>query len=126
MGRKRRILVVDDDPLFAEGLTALLMQQGYSVVCCYSGRECIEKLREFAPEVIVSDHVMGDLTGLQLIHLLTRDRSDIPFIVLTGFKTRSLQRDFEEAGAYAIISKSEASRRLLDIIEELFGHGAPA
>jgi CheY-like chemotaxis protein len=125
MERKRRLLVVDDDPLFAEGVTAFLEMRGYDVECCFSGRDCVEKALDFHPEAIVSDHVMGDLTGLELLRTLKGNASsrDVPFIVITGFKTRSLQADFEAAGAHVVISKSEASRRLLDILDEIFKPG---
>lgn len=122
---RRKILVVDDDPLFAEGVTAVLEMRGYDARYCYSGRECIEKVLEFSPDLIVSDHVMGDMTGLEVLRAL-KERGiidEIPFIAITGFKSRLLQKDFEAAGAHTIISKSEASQRLLDVVDELLRRG---
>ncbi len=125
MVRKRKILVVDDDPLFAEGLSAVLAMRGYDVKYCYGGRECIERVLEFGPDAIICDHVMGDMTGLDVLRALKESGTieDIPFVVITGFKSRSLQREFEAAGAHEIISKSEASRRLLDVLDDIFASG---
>lgn len=123
MGRGKRVLVVDDNPLFAEGMTAVLERQGYVVTSCFSGRECLDRALDFEPHAIVSDHVMGKLTGLEVLRTLKRNAktSNIPFIAITGFKTRSLQKEFTEAGAYAVISKSEAADRLVQVIGEVLG-----
>lgn len=121
MGSAKKVLVVDDNPLFADGLAAILEIRGYKVACCYAGRDCIEKAVSFKPDVIISDHVMGDMTGLEVLKSIREhpDLPSIPFIVVTGFQTRSLREEFEAAGARVVISKSDVSDRLLDAVEDL-------
>jgi len=91
-----RVLFVDDEPALAELYREMLGRMGHRVVICTSGLEALEAFRA-APkqfDLVVTDLVMPNMTGLDLTRELLEIRPDTPVILCTGF---SETVDCEEA-----------------------------
>jgi CheY-like chemotaxis protein len=80
------VLVVDDDELVLMNTTAMLEDLGHQVLEAASGDQALRALRR-APEVnlIITDHLMPRMTGIQLIAALRPNHPDVPVILTTGF-----------------------------------------
>jgi DNA-binding NarL/FixJ family response regulator len=110
-----RVLVVDDHPLFRQGIAALIEDEPDMVLAAEAanGRQAIELFRQHSPDVTLMDLQMPDMTGLEAIIAI---RAEFPYariIVLTTFAgdvqvTRALQ-----AGACGYLLKSTLSLELL-------------
>ncbi len=61
-----RVLVVDDEQVIADTLTAILTQSGYDTRAAYSGVAAIEMARLFQPDVLLTDVVMPDINGVEV------------------------------------------------------------
>jgi diguanylate cyclase (GGDEF)-like protein len=71
-----RVLIVDDDPLAAERMKALIMAAGFEVRCVSSGAAALAALRkDFAP-IVITDRVMPDMDGLTLCRTLRTEQFD--------------------------------------------------
>jgi two-component system, OmpR family, response regulator len=84
--RAPRILVVDDDARFASTVRDLLRDEGYDVAMALNGSATIERLLDFAPDVLVLDLLMpgGKISGYDVLNWVEQRASKIPVVVLTG------------------------------------------
>ncbi|MDZ4140703.1 MAG: response regulator [Methylotenera sp.] len=117
----QNILVVDDSATDRFFLTELLETAGYTVTGAESGEECLTKVAEKHPDLILCDVVMPGLTGFQLTRMLTKETATahIPVILCTG---KSQATDLAWAlkmGAKACITKPVVSAELLALIKTL-------
>jgi PAS domain S-box-containing protein len=82
----RRILVVDDDALVAAGTAMMLEDLGHSVVLAASAEEALGRLaQEQGIDLVLTDHAMPGMTGLELAERLRRERPDLPVALATGY-----------------------------------------
>ena len=82
-----RIMIVDDMPIFLEYLRGCIDWNSYGFeICCeaHDGKEALEKLDEYYPDVVLTDITMPYLNGLELAEKITRDYPDISVILITG------------------------------------------
>ncbi|PSC05129.1 sensor histidine kinase [Alsobacter soli] len=80
------ILVVDDDPLVLENTAAMLEDLGHRVIEARSGAEALELLnRARTLDLVITDHVMPEMTGLQLIERLRKERPGLRLMLATGY-----------------------------------------
>lgn len=84
--RPLQVLVVDDDPLVRESAVAMLEDLGHDAVAAASGAEALGVLRVTpAIEVVVTDHAMPGMTGLELIRGIAEVRPGLPVVLATGY-----------------------------------------
>jgi len=82
----RRVLVVDDDPLVAEGTAMMLEDLGHGAAVAASGEDALAQLAHGAAvDLVLTDHAMPGMTGLELAERLRRDRPELPVALATGF-----------------------------------------
>jgi CheY-like chemotaxis protein len=79
-----RILVVDDEEILRELTTVYLEDAGYEVVVARDGREALRILENEAVDAIITDIVMPDMEGLELIRTLRRDYPGTGIIACSG------------------------------------------
>ncbi len=79
-----KVLLVDDHPLFLDGLKNLLTSRGVQVVgCARDGLEALDKARTLHPEVILMDIHMPQLDGLAALRLIKAELPEIKIVMLT-------------------------------------------
>ncbi len=64
-GRKRRVLVVDDEHVIADTLAKILDINGFEASAVYTGTAAVEAARTLEPDLIISDVIMPDMNGIQ-------------------------------------------------------------
>ena len=67
-----KVLVVDDEPSVASALKRLLRRNGFEVETAGSGREALENLPAFKPDIVLSDFRMPEMTGAELLAVVKR------------------------------------------------------
>lgn len=86
MTTPRRLLVVEDEPLMASLLASALTTAGFNVDIANDVLEARESVRNFDPDCVLLDISLGDgPSGLDLAHVLDRQRPDIALIILTKY-----------------------------------------
>ncbi len=83
--RRRRILVVDDDPLVLASVVAMLEDEGHIVADAPSGAKALDALREEEFDVVVTDQAMPDMTGIELARNIRRTWPTLPIILASGY-----------------------------------------
>jgi CheY-like chemotaxis protein len=79
-----RILVVDDEESIREVFARLLQKQGYEVATAENGFDALLKLKEFLPEVIISDLNMPKMSGFEFLSVIRRRFPEISVIASSG------------------------------------------
>jgi signal transduction histidine kinase len=85
VGRPLRVLVVDDEPVNRDILSKYLSSDGHSVVTSGNAQEAMERFRAEHFDLVVTDHAMPGMSGLQLAADVRQLRASQPIILVTGF-----------------------------------------
>jgi two-component system, OmpR family, response regulator len=80
-----RLLVVDDEPYFAEIAAHVGLGQGYDVRCVRTARDFKAQFQEFLPLTVVVDVIVPDEDGVQLIMWLNKSPYRPRIILVTGY-----------------------------------------
>jgi CheY-like chemotaxis protein len=116
---RARVLVVDDSPTVLSLLRAALEAHHYEVATAADGAEALERIRQSAPDLIVTDSIMPGLDGFALLGQLKENTSTrgIPVIMLTSDPDDP--RPPGDAQPDAVITKSAQMEPLLAQIRGL-------
>jgi two-component system, NarL family, response regulator NreC len=120
---KIRVLVCDDHTILREGIRMLLnAQEDIEVVAeAVDGREAVEKMREFKPDVILMDIAMPFLNGLEATRQIRREDPGARVLVLTMYENDEYVAQMLEAGAAGYVLKKVAGSELVYAIRSVFG-----
>ena len=99
------ILVVDDDPSFRNVLDMRLQQWGYRVRVAQDAREAEDIAREWRPDLVLSDVVMPEASGMDLLGRLRSDDATRPVILLTAHATVEMAVEAMKLGAVDFLTK---------------------
>jgi DNA-binding response OmpR family regulator len=101
------ILIVDDEPISRENLADVLVTQGYELIFASNGPECLQKVVEFTPDVILLDVMMPEMDGFEVCRRVRAEAAsaEVPIIMVTALDDRESRLQGIEAGADDFISK---------------------
>jgi len=119
--RVRSVLVVDDNPAVRRAICELFNREGDFEVCgeAENGREAIEKAQQLQPALIVTDLSMPLMNGLEETRILKKLMPAVPVIIYSVHTGPLVDKEALEAGASAVISKSEAVAALIGTARQL-------
>lgn len=103
--RKATILVVDDDPFFRQWLEVHLEEAGFNPIPAESGSQALALLAQHPIDLIISDQVMPEMDGRELLARVKAEFGAIPFISLTAFGSVAAAVALIKQGAYDYIEK---------------------
>jgi two-component system OmpR family response regulator len=82
--RSTRVLVVDDEENITFLLGSALRHFGFDVTTAASGRQGLDAVREFAPDLVLLDVMLPDLDGFEVCRRMRRDGERVPVLFLTA------------------------------------------
>jgi DNA-binding NarL/FixJ family response regulator len=118
IGKKIKLLIVDDHPLLREGIAAVIQGQDDMVVVAEAanGREAVNEFRLHRPDVTVIDLQMPIMNGIDAIKTIRTEFSDARFVVLTTYQGDVQALRALKAGASAYLLKNMLRKELLETI----------
>jgi CheY-like chemotaxis protein len=121
MAEKKRILLLDDSTITLEMEKAVLEDRGYRVAIASNLIEFQAQLDRFQPEIILTDLMMPDISGKDIVRVLKQDfhTEKIPIILFSSKPDDELEEIAEQAGADGFLSKSHGIDRLGDMVDEM-------
>jgi CheY-like chemotaxis protein len=121
MAEKKKILLLDDSTITLEMEKAVLEDRGYKVAIASNLLEFQKELDAFQPEIILTDLMMPDISGKDIVRVLKQDfhTEKIPIILFSSKPDDELEQIAEQAGADGFLSKSHGIDRLGDMVDEL-------
>src|SRR3989338_4249587 len=124
MEKKRKILVVDDEPAVTYTISAFLNRIGpdYEMIRAFDKNKALEIIESQQPEVVLLDIDLGGAnTGLMVLETINKKYKDkIKPIVITGH-AKDIREQIEEMGCFAFFEKPVDMRKLSDKIKDAFG-----
>lgn len=107
----KKVLVIEDDPLMSRMYHRVLTFEGFDVQLAENGQVGLEKLKDFAPDIILLDMMMPVLNGKDTLARLKGDSAtiDILVIMLSNLTDPKTADEMVQAGALQYIVKSKYS-----------------
>ncbi|WP_435019405.1 sigma-54-dependent transcriptional regulator [Tundrisphaera sp. TA3] len=102
---KPRILVVDDTPLSRETLRQVFEEDGCEVEVVADGKAALERLRSHPFQIVLTDYIMPEMTGLQLLAAVRAEKIPCGVILLTGHGDPQLALQAMKDGADDFVAK---------------------
>jgi CheY-like chemotaxis protein len=118
-----RILIVEDDRSQIAFSRSVLRHQGFEVDVAESSAEALAKVRERAPDLVLLDIHLPDMTGVELAQLLREQASlaHVPLVFLTGEDDVDIRAEAIAAGGDDFISKPVRPRHLIANVNSRIG-----
>jgi signal transduction histidine kinase len=112
------VIVVDDEPNVLMFTSLLLKKKGYSASACGSAREALEVLQKNNIDVVLTDIMMPEMSGIELLEEIHSIDPDIPVILVTGFADLDKAIEAIKKGAFDFITKPYDNTYLTHSIEK--------
>jgi two-component system response regulator AtoC len=100
-----RVLVVDDEVNLRKVLAAMLRREGYDVAVASDGAQALTELEKNGADVVVTDLVMPNVGGMDLLKSINATQPDVPVIIITAHGTVDSAVEAIKAGAFDYITK---------------------
>ena len=130
---RKRVLVVEDNPLNMKLFSAMIAAEGYEVLEATSGRDGLEMAQRQHPDLIIMDIQLPGMSGIEVAQRLKADTAThgIPIIATTAFATRGEEETIMRSGCDAYMAKPIAISQFLELIESFMaplprGQACPA
>lgn len=123
---KMKLMLVDDHPLFLEGLQYLLETNGIIVAgVANNGKEAVIKARILKPDIIIMDIRMPECSGLDVLKLIKAEMSEIRIVMLTTSDEDEDLFDSVKYGASGYLLKNANAKDILEMLFDLENGGVP-
>jgi CheY-like chemotaxis protein len=110
------ILFVGDDQDLRQLAWRVLTENGHTVVLARSGREAIDLLKSTKPDLVITDLVVPDMEGLELIRILSKAKSRLKVIAISGEFGGLFLKAAELFGVEATLQKPFSPDQLVEIV----------
>ncbi len=117
--RALRVLVVEDDKDFAEGLAELLESRGHSVSLAATGEDGVNLFLEHDFDLAFLDAVLPGLSGADALQAMKDVKPDTEIVMMTGHNAGRYTRVAREMGAQEVLQKPFEPNRLFDCLAGL-------
>lgn len=102
---KCRVLIVDDDAVGLKNMARIMKRKGLETTLASGGREALAKIRRDCFDLILTDLVMDEVDGIEVLSEAKRNSPDTEVIILTGYAAVSSAIEAMKKGAYHYLQK---------------------
>jgi CheY-like chemotaxis protein len=121
---RKKVLVVDDDPVIGRSFDRVLSENGYEVSTAHDGSQALARMSREDYDVIFTDIKMPGMDGLELAERIRKTRPWVPVVIITGYGTPANVARAEAAGVAGFLDKplspgtiERSTRAALRVIE---------
>lgn len=122
--KRSRILIVEDDAIYANYLSMSLRERGYEVLIATDGNHGVLGYAMFEPDVALIDFIMPGCDGFSVVKKLRAVNSRLPIMMMTGYQSKSLQEKAHEMGIDRFFEKPFELAELIVATEGCSGSSA--
>jgi two-component system alkaline phosphatase synthesis response regulator PhoP len=115
----KKILCADDEPFNLE-IVEEYLEGLYQVDTVENGEDCIAYLKENTPDLVLLDHLMPELDGLEVCKIIRLDQKTkhVPVIIASGNSSQQDIDSAKEAGADDYLTKPFEEEQLIEVIKK--------
>jgi DNA-binding response OmpR family regulator len=126
--QKKRILVTDDEPNMLSAISYVLEAAGYDVLLANNGRKAWEMINELQAgqqtiDLLITDILMFEMGGLELIERFRQHYPDNPILVITGFGSQGLKTQLMNRKHLDYLEKPFRPQSLLERVTQMLSLG---
>ena len=101
-----KILVAEDEPMILKAIEFKLQKEGYDVMCCNDGREALEKIPVYLPDIVITDLMLPYASGFEIVNTVKSIKEKkIAVIVLSALGQEKTVEEAFELGADDYMTK---------------------
>ncbi len=108
------VLIVDDEPSVRQTLSEWMRKKNFRVFEAEGGRQAMEMIQRDDPDIVISDVIMPGMDGIQLLKAAKAVKADIPFLMISGYPSRSTVVDIMKYGASDYLPKPFTPEELVN------------
>lgn len=119
-----QILLIDDDPVLRSVVTLALEAAGYQVQCYENARKGMLNLDKQRPDLIITDIVMPEMDGLEMLRKVRQLQPELPVLAISGggsFEPSGYLSIAQSFGATAVLPKPFRPSELVELVSRLMG-----
>jgi DNA-binding NtrC family response regulator len=118
---KKKALVIDDEQIVLESVSALLTDEGFEVDVSLDGRQGLDWAIERNYDVVLTDIRMPDIGGMKVLRDVKRINPTLPVIMITGYASVESAVQAMKLGAAEYIEKPFEPEQLIDAVSRAIG-----
>jgi DNA-binding NtrC family response regulator len=118
---KKKALVIDDEQIVLESVSALLTEEGFEVDVSLHGRQGLDWAIERNYDIVLTDIRMPDIGGMKVLRDIKRINPTLPVIMITGYASVESAVQAMKLGAAEYIEKPFEPEQLLDAVSRAIG-----
>lgn len=115
-----KILIVDDDKEICNFISEIFNIKGYPTLVTGSGIEAMELIKDEKVFIVISDLIMPEMNGIELLKKIKKEHPEIEVIIMTAYSTIETAVEAMKVGAFDYILKPLSSDHLLLLIDRIF------
>ncbi len=120
MSKKKRVLVVDDEPSVAKTVKLVLETSGFEACIVFSGEECLKKIEKEKFDLVLLDMVMPKMNGWQVFEEIRKMNPELTVAFLTVMNYSNAAREkLEKDGLKAVITKPFENEDLVNRVKHM-------
>jgi CheY-like chemotaxis protein/two-component sensor histidine kinase len=124
LARRRRVMIVEDEPVMLRVLTSVLRPHGYQLFTCSSGEQALEILAEDEVDLLISDKNLPGITGLEVIRAAKEHLPEISTLLITGYASQETVEEAIQLKVDDYLVKPFDLDDLMDKVKELIARPA--
>lgn len=116
MGEDIKILVVDDEQIVLDSIAKHLRKEPYEVIGVLTAQEGLDLIRSDDIDIVLTDLMMPEIDGLELMKMVKDDHPSMPVVMITGYATINTALQATQLGAFDYIAKPFSKKELLAVV----------
>lgn len=113
----RRILIVDDEEIVRKSCIRILSSKDYALETANDGSDALKKLKTSFFDLALTDLIMPNITGMELLKEIKKEWNETEVIIITGYATFKTAVEALKYGAYDYIEKPFTPDVLINVVE---------
>ena len=115
MDNKIKVLIVDDEKTLVNVMKDYLSKEGYETDVAYDGKQALDKISIYHPDIILLDILMPVLNGIETLKILKKqsETKNIPVIMLSNYDDREKIVETSETGSVLYFIKANSPLSLI-------------
>jgi twitching motility two-component system response regulator PilH len=113
-----KVLVIEDSSFQRKILSEMLTGNGFEVILAENGGEGIERTEQLKPDLIITDLLMPDVDGFQVLEALRAKKLNVPVIIVTSDIQKTTERRCRDLGARAVLNKPVNKDQVLSAVRD--------